>query len=122
MIIYIYSKCSTCQKALHFLEKIKGKGTFTIKEITQEPPSMDELKKMLKFQDGNLKKLFNTSGQLYRELHLNEKLDNMSVDKALELLTQHGMLVKRPFLIGKDFGLTGFKEAEWSKIAAFINE
>lgn len=98
------------------MEKIKGKGTFTIKEITQEPPSINELKKMLAFQQGNLKKLFNTSGQLYRKLHLNEKLNDMPADKALELLTQEGMLVKRPFLIGKDFGLTGFKEVEWANI------
>lgn len=112
MIIYIYGKCSTCQDALRFLEKTK-KDSFTVKEITLTPPSLEELQRMLKFQKGNLKKLFNTSGQMYREMELNKKIDSMPLEEALGLLTQHGMLVKRPFLLGKDFGLVGFKEAEW---------
>jgi arsenate reductase len=118
MILYIYSKCSTCQKAVRFLEKKATVSSFTIKEITKEPPSLVELQKMLKFQKGNLKKLFNTSGQLYRELGLNDKLQEMSQDEALTLLTQHGMLVKRPFLLGEDFGFTGFKETEWLSLSA----
>jgi arsenate reductase (glutaredoxin) len=113
MIVYIYSKCSTCQKALRFLENNKIEESITVREITKTPPSIEELKRMLKFQNENLKKLFNTSGQLYRELQLNEKLKDMTIDEALTLLNTHGMLVKRPFLIGKDFGLTGFKEGEW---------
>lgn len=113
MIIYVYSKCSTCQNAIRFLEKRCGVGAFITKEITKNAPSLDELQRMLEFQKGNLKKLFNTSGQLYRELQLNEKLKEMPLNEALSMLSQHGMLVKRPFLIGKDFGLTGFKEAEW---------
>lgn len=116
MIIYVYSKCSTCQNALRFLEKLKGKDSFTIKEITLTPPTLDELKQMLKFQNGNLKKLFNTSGQLYRELQLNEKLNDMSLDQALTLLTKNGMLVKRPFIIDKQFGLTGFNESAWRSL------
>lgn len=114
MIVYIYSKCSTCQKAIRFLEKMKGTNTFTIKEITVTPPSIKELQAMLAFQHGNVKKLFNTSGQLYRELHLNEKLINMPLDHALKLLSENGMLIKRPFLLGKNFGITGFNEAEWN--------
>lgn len=117
MNLYIYGKCSTCQKALRFLDTVKGKEVFTIKDITKEPPSLSELQKMLQYQKGNLKKLFNTSGQLYRELHLNEKLKEMPLNDALKLLSQHGMLVKRPFLLGKDFGFTGFNEKEWSKIS-----
>lgn len=115
MIVYLYSKCSTCQKALRFLEKQHLKG-LTVKEITKEPPSLDELQRMLKYQGGNLKKLFNTSGQLYRELNLSEKLKDMPLEGALKLLTQHGMLVKRPFLIGNDFGITGFNETTWKKL------
>jgi Spx/MgsR family transcriptional regulator len=115
MILYLYSKCSTCQKALRFLEKQKIKN-IVIKEITKEPPSIHELQQMLKYQNDNLKKLFNTSGQLYRELNLSEKLKEMPLEEALKLLSQHGMLVKRPFLLGKDFGLTGFNETEWTKI------
>ncbi|MFI5342956.1 MAG: ArsC/Spx/MgsR family protein [Chlamydiales bacterium] len=117
MIVYIYSKCSTCQNAIRFLEKMQGAaGTYTTKEITKEAPSLDELQRMLEFQKGNLKKLFNTSGQLYRELQLNEKLKEMPLNEALIILSQQGMLVKRPFLIGKNFGLTGFNEPEWLKI------
>lgn len=113
MIVYVYGKCSTCKAALHFL---KEQGiAYTAKEITKEPPSITELKRMLKYQNGNLKKIFNTSGLLYKEMQLKEKLENMPTDKALELLNQHGMLVKRPFLLGKDFGLLGFDETEWSK-------
>ena len=112
MILYIYSKCSTCQNALAFL---KQKGVvFTCKEITQTPPTVEELGKMLSFLQGDLKKLFNSSGQLYRELKLSEKLKEMTQSQALSLLSHHGMLIKRPFLLRSDFGLTGFRETEWS--------
>lgn len=113
MIVYLYRKCSTCQDALRFLEK--KKVAITIKEITREPPSIAELQKMLKFQNGNIKKLLNTSGQLYREMRLSEKLKDMSTAEVLALISQHGMLVKRPFLLAEDFGLTGFDEKEWSQ-------
>lgn len=111
MILYIYSKCSTCQNALKFLER--QKVSFVRKEIVKTPPTLEELRTMLHYVGGNLKKIFNTSGQLYREMQLNEKLKSMSEENALLLLSQHGMLVKRPFLLGKDFGLLGFKETEW---------
>lgn len=111
MILYLYSKCSTCQKALRFLEA--QHIVIPTKEITQQPPSVPELKRMLRFQGDNLKKLLNTSGLLYREMKLAENLPQMSVDEVLKLLSQEGMLVKRPFLLGKDFGCTGFKESEW---------
>jgi arsenate reductase len=113
MIIYVYSKCSTCQQAVRFLEQ--KKITFIRKEITDTPPSIKELQTMLKYAQGNLKKLFNSSGQLYRELQLTGKLKEMPEIEALKLLSEHGMLVKRPFLLGDDFGLTGFKESEWSQ-------
>jgi Spx/MgsR family transcriptional regulator len=89
--------------------------SFTVKEITQEPPSIEELGKMLEFHKGNIKKLLNTSGLLYREMNLAHKLKEMSTQEILRLLSEHGMLVKRPFLLKKDFGLVGFKEAEWSQ-------
>lgn len=115
MILYIYGKCSTCKQALLILKQ--HKVACTIKEVTIEPPSIAELKQMLKYQNGNLKKLFNTSGLLYKEMQLSEKLENMPLDEALALLTNNGMLVKRPFLLGHDFGLTGFNETTWSKIS-----
>jgi len=113
MILYVYSKCSTCQKALNFLEKRQIK--FIRKEITETPPTIAELKQMLKYQEGNSRKLFNTSGLLYKEMKLSEKLETMPLDDALALLNKHGMLVKRPFLLENNFGLLGFKEAEWLK-------
>lgn len=114
MRIYVYGKCSTCKDALKFLQEHHVKAT--VKEITQEPPSIEELKRMLTYQEGNLKKLFNTSGNLYKEMDLKEKLEGLSQSQALDLLHQHGMLVKRPFVLGEGFGLLGFKEKEWEKI------
>lgn len=113
MIVYVYGKCSTCQNALKFLEQ--KNISFTRKEIKETPPSVKELKMMLKHLNGNIKKLFNTSGLVYRELQLTEKLEDMSEEEALALLNGNGMLVKRPFLLAEDFGLIGFKEAEWAE-------
>lgn len=113
MIIYVYGKCSTCKAALLFLKK--HKVAFTEKEISKVSPSVAELQQMLDYQNGNLKTLFNTSGLLYKEMQLKEKFENLKIDEAFTLLNQHGMLVKRPFLLGDDFGLLGFKETEWSK-------
>lgn len=115
ILVYIHPKCSTCKKALHFLETVLKKEQYTLIDITITPPKLAELALMLKLQNGNVKKLFNTSGQLYRELQLNNKLDGMPQEDALLLLSKNGMLVKRPFLLGKDFGLTGFNETLWSE-------
>jgi arsenate reductase len=112
MNIFVYLKCSTCQKALRFL---KDKTIdVSICEINLTPPSREELEKMLEYQKGDLKKIINTSGLLYREMKLSEKFNEMSKDDILSLLCTQGMLVKRPFLLGDHFGLVGFKEVEWS--------
>lgn len=113
MVVYLHNKCSTCQSAVRFLEK--NKISATVKDITKEPPSYEELQKMLAFQNGNIKKLLNTSGLLYREMQLSKKLKDMTVSDILTLLSSHGMLIKRPFFLGEDFGITGFKEEEWLK-------
>ncbi len=113
MIIYLHKKCSTCKAALAFLEK--KNIAFNVKDIVFEAPTIDELQKMLKFQKGNIKKIMNTSGLLYKEMGLASKLESMSIDEVLALLSHYGMLVKRPFLLGANFGLTGFKEPEWSQ-------
>lgn len=115
ILVYLYSKCSTCKAALLFLKE--HNIAFTVKEISEDPPSVAELQRMLDYQNGNLKKLFNTSGLLYKEMELKDKLENFSTEEALKLLSQHGMLVKRPFLIGDNFGLTGFNETEWLKMS-----
>jgi len=114
MILYIYPKCSTCKKALALLQE--NKIVYEVKEIHVTPPSQKELEAMLKFQGRNLKKLINTSGLLYREMNLSEKLTNMSIKEVLSLLSSEGMLVKRPFLIDQSFGLTGFKIDKWAKL------
>jgi arsenate reductase len=119
MIIYVYGKCSTCKQALRFLEQHCIK--VMVREITSQPPSIQELQLMLDYQKGNVKKLFNTSGELYRNMNLSQKLDQLSVNEALHLLNQNGMIVKRPFLIGKELGLVGFKEGEWTEVLHFKN-
>jgi Spx/MgsR family transcriptional regulator len=112
--IYEYAGCSTCRKALKFLDA--RKVAYEAVPIVETPPSKTELKTMLTFA-GELKRLFNTSGVLYREMGVGEKLKTMSEDEALALLAKHGKLVKRPFVLLKDRGLLGFKEDEWK--AAF---
>lgn len=112
--VYEYARCTTCQKALKFLEK--KKIPFEVIPIKEKPPTVAELKKMLAHYEGRLKKLFNTSGELYRELDLSKKLDSMSEADALKLLSQHGMLVKRPFVLGDGVGVVGFKEEEWKSL------
>jgi arsenate reductase (glutaredoxin) len=112
--VYEYAGCSTCRKALKFLDA-RGVGYRAV-PIVETPPSRAELKAMLKFA-GGLKRLFNTSGALYRELGVGAKLQTMSEDEALALLAAHGKLVKRPFVLLADRGLLGFKEDEWA--AAF---
>jgi arsenate reductase len=108
--VYEYSACSTCRKALKFLD---AKGVaYTPVPIVEIPPSKAELKTMLGFA-GELKRLFNTSGVLYREMHIADKLKTLSEDEALALLSKHGKLVKRPFVLLKDRGLLGFNEDEW---------
>lgn len=115
--IYEYKGCSTCQKALKFLDS--RKVAYEKKAIADEPPTKAELKRMLELlraQGGSIKNLFNTSGLVYREMKLGEKLANMSEADALTLLSKNGKLVKRPFVLTAKTGLVGFKEAEWKKV------
>jgi arsenate reductase len=113
LTVYEYARCSTCQKALKFLDK--NKIAYEKVPIVDTPPSKADLKKMLGYLEGNLRKLFNTSGVQYRELGLSSKMDSMTQDEAFALLSENGKLVKRPFLLGDGFGCVGFKEEEWKK-------
>ncbi|MEO0510490.1 MAG: arsenate reductase family protein [Verrucomicrobiota bacterium] len=113
MIIYTYKGCSTCKKAIKWLDT-KG-VSYEERAIRETPPSSEELYRMLEYQDGELRKLFNTAGGDYRELDMKTKLPEMSVPDAIELLSGRGNLVKRPFLLGEDFGFVGFKETEWAQ-------
>lgn len=110
--VYEYPKCSTCVKALKFLDA-RGADYKKI-DMTADAPSVAELKRMLGY-GVELKKLFNTSGLVYKEMKLSAKLPNMSEAEALKLLSGNGRLVKRPFVLGEDFGLVGFREEEWKK-------
>jgi Spx/MgsR family transcriptional regulator len=114
MKLYQYGKCSTCKKAIKFLKEKDQE--FKEIDITQTPPSKAELKKMLAFYDGNLKRLFNTSGVQYREQKVADKLKTMSEADAIDMLSKNGKLVKRPFVISKEYGLVGFKENEWGEV------
>lgn len=112
--VYEYSGCSTCKKALKFLDtkNVKYKAI----PIVEQPPTNVELKAMLayvKSDGGEIKRLFNTSGILYKEMKIAEKISGMSEVEALDLLAKHGKLIKRPFVLGKDFGLLGFKQEQW---------
>lgn len=111
MKIYTYAKCDTCRKAVKWLQARDLK--FTEIPICEQPPTKAELKRMLAFYQGDLKRLFNTSGGDYRDLKLGEKLPAMSESEAIDLLATNGNLVKRPFLLTETAGLVGFKEPEW---------
>ena len=98
-------------KALKWLEV--NQVVFDERPIKEENPSYEELKAWYKMSGLPLKKFFNTSGILYKQMNLKDKLKEMSEDEQLKLLATDGMLVKRPLVIGEDFVLTGFKEKEW---------
>ena len=113
MLVLVYRKCSTCIKALKWLEE--NQVEFTERPIKEENPTYEELKEWHAMSGLPLKKFFNTSGLIYKDLGLKEKLPTMSEDEQLKLLATDGMLVKRPLVIGDGFVLTGFKEKEWEE-------
>ena len=113
MLVLVYRKCSTCQKALKWLED--NHVNFDERPIKEENPSYDELKEWYQKSSLPLKKFFNTSGLLYKELKLKDKLPTMSEEEQLQLLATDGMLVKRPLVIGEDFVLVGFRESDFDK-------
>lgn len=109
-----YPKCSTCKKAKKWLEE--HAVSYTDRNIKEENPSVDELKQWHEKSGLPLKRFFNTSGMLYREMGLKDKLPNMSEEEQYELLATDGMLVKRPILVTEDQVLTGFREKEWEEV------
>jgi arsenate reductase len=114
--IYAYSGCSTCRDALKWLRD--QKIGFVEKPIYETPPGVPELRQMLAQQNGNLRRLFNTSGQVYREMGLADKLPKMTEAEALALLAGNGRLVKRPFVVGPQVGLVGFDPNAWTAALA----
>ena len=110
---YCYDRCSTCRKALKWLEE-QGVEHEVI-DIKGDHPDQETIRTLYEMSGLPLKKFFNTSGMLYRELGLAKKLPDMSDEDKLELLASDGMLVKRPLIVGEDFVLLGFKEKEWEE-------
>ena len=111
MLVLHYPKCSTCRKALKWLDDRSIE--FDQRDIVLDNPTADELRLWHKSSDLPLRRFFNTSGMLYREMGLKDKLPTMTDDEMYELLASNGMLVKRPLLVLDDTVLVGFREKEW---------
>ena len=114
MLFLEYPKCSTCQKAKKWLDE--HQISYEDRHIVENNPTFEELKDWYERSGLPLKKFFNTSGMLYKEMKLKDKLPEMSEEEQLKLLATNGMLVKRPLIVDGDRVLTGFKMAEWEAL------
>jgi len=114
MLFICYPKCTTCRKAQKWLDE-KG-CAYTFRDIRQDNPTYEELKRWAEKSGLSMRKFFNTSGVLYKSMDLKNKLESMSEEEQLKLLSTDGMLVKRPLLVDGETVLTGFNEKEWSGI------
>ena len=114
MLFIEYPRCTTCIKAKKFL--IEHNCEFLDRHIVEETPTKEELTMFWKRSGLELKKFFNTSGKLYKEMQLKDRLKDMSEDAQLQLLSENGMLIKRPILVGDDFCYVGFKEDTYQKV------
>ena len=113
LTVYAYEKCDTCRKALKWLA---ANGVpHQVKPIRETPPSPAELRTALASNNGELRRLFNTSGVDYRAMGLKDRLPGLGEEDALNLLATHGNLVKRPFLIGNGVSLVGFHPESWQQ-------
>ncbi len=113
MITFIcYPKCTTCQRAKAWLQE--NNIEYTLRDIKENNPSLEEIKEWHKVSNLPLKRFFNTSGLLYKSLELKTKLSGMTEEEQYNILSSDGMLVKRPLVIGNDFVLVGFKAEEWA--------
>lgn len=113
MLFIEYPKCTTCKKARKWLDDHGLQ--YTDRHIKEENPTADELKTWHSKSGLPLKRFFNTSGVLYKEMHLKDRLPEMSEEEQFQLLATDGMLVKRPIIVTEDKVLTGFKEKEWEE-------
>ena len=114
MLFVEYPKCGTCQKAKKYLNE--NNIAYLGRNIKDDKPSYDELKEWYNKSGIEIKKLFNTSGLLYKEMNLKDKIKTMSEEECLHLLATDGMLVKRPVIVKDDLVLFGFKEEEYAKL------
>ena len=113
MLFLEYPKCSTCKKAKKWWDE--HGVSYEDRHIIEDNPTAEELKDWHQRSGLPLKRFFNTSGMKYRELGLKDQLPEMSEEEQYELLATDGMLVKRPLIVGDDFVLIGFKEAQWKE-------
>ena len=113
MLFVYYPKCSTCQRAKKWLEE--KQIIFEARDVKLQNPTKEELIEWHQRSGLPLKKFFNTSGNLYKQFSLKDRLETMSDDEKLDLLSKHGMLIKRPLLVSNSFILIGFKEKEWNE-------
>ena len=114
MLLLWYPKCSTCQKAKKWLDE-KG-ALYEARDIKEMNPEVEELREWHKKSGLPLKRFFNTSGMLYKEMKLKDRLPNMTEEEQYELLATDGMLVKRPILITEEKDFPGFREKEWEEL------
>ncbi len=112
--IYVYKACGSCRKALKYLDE--HGVDYEVLPIRETPPTISELRTMLQAYQGDMKRLFNTSGGDYKTLGMKERLPLLSEEETLALLSTHGNLVKRPVVLGAERGLVGFKESEWASL------
>ena len=113
MLFICYPKCSTCKKAKKWLDEHNIE--YIERHIVEDNPTYDELQEWYAKSGFPLKKFFNTSGLIYKEMNLKNKLPTMSEEEQLKLLATNGMLVKRPLVVKENIVLVGFREAEWSE-------
>lgn len=113
MLFVHYPKCTTCKRAKKWLDE--HQISYEERDIKENNPSLEELKEWYQRSGLPLKRFFNTSGMLYKEIKLKDKLPEMSEDEQLALLASDGMLVKRPIVVTKESVLVGFKEAQWEE-------
>lgn len=114
MLFIEYPKCSTCKKAKKYLDD--NNISYEDRNIKDNNPTKDELKKYIELSNKDINNFFNTSGLKYRELNLKDKLKSMTFDEKLDLLSTDGMLVKRPIIVNGKNVLVGFKEKEWQEL------
>lgn len=114
MLFIEYPKCTTCKKAKKWLDDHGIE--YTDRHIKEDNPTADEIKQWHGISGLPLKRFFNTSGMLYKEMHLKDRLPEMSEEEQYDLLASDGMLVKRPIVVTEDRVLTGFKEKDWEEV------
>lgn len=114
MLFIHYPKCTTCKRAAKFLDDKEIE--YVSRDIKSDNPTEEELRNWIKISGLPIKRFFNTSGMIYRDLGLKDKLSDMSEDEQIKLLASDGMLVKRPILVEGEKVLVGFKEKEWEEL------